>query len=65
MVESKQDKAFEHVLIDKPKLFKILLNLIDNAIKFTQMGSVIIQYEIIQYEIVILPMNLIKSQIPV
>ena len=53
VVESKQDKAFEHVLIDKPKLFKILLNLIDNAIKFTQMGSVIIQYEIIQYEIVI------------
>lgn len=53
VVESKHDKNCEHVLIDKPKLFKILLNLIDNAIKFTQMGSIVIQYEIIQNSIVI------------
>lgn len=53
VVESKHDKDCQHALIDKPKLFKILLNLIDNAIKFTQMGSIVIQYEIVQNSIVI------------
>lgn len=53
VVESKHNKACEHVLIDKAKLFKIVLNLIDNAIKFTQMGSIVIQYEIIASSIVI------------
>ncbi|MBF02689.1 MAG: histidine kinase [Flavobacterium sp.] len=46
VVESQLDKEAEHVLIDKPKLFKILLNLIDNAIKFTKAGSIIIEYTV-------------------
>ncbi len=46
VVESQLDKEAEHVLIDKPKLFKILLNLIDNAIKFTKVGSIIIEYTV-------------------
>ncbi len=53
VVESKHDKNCEHALIDKPKLFKILLNLIDNAVKFTQMGSIVIQYEIVPNSIII------------
>ena len=53
IVESKLTKKADIVLIDKPKLFKILLNLIDNAIKFTSIGFVIIQYEIVDKEIII------------
>lgn len=53
VVESKLSTKADLVLIDKPKLFKILLNLIDNAIKFTKIGSVIIQYEIVEKEIII------------
>lgn len=53
LVESKLNSKADIVLIDKPKLFKILLNLIDNAIKFTTIGSVLIQYDIVDKEIII------------
>lgn len=53
IVESKLNSKAGIVLIDKPKLFKILLNLIDNAIKFTNIGSVIVQYDIVDKEIII------------
>ncbi|NJM79851.1 MAG: response regulator [Flavobacterium sp.] len=53
LVESKHNSSCDHVLIDKSKLFKILLNLVDNAIKFTQKGAVIIQYEIVENTILI------------
>ncbi|NHN25531.1 transporter substrate-binding domain-containing protein [Flavobacterium jejuense] len=53
VVESKLSTKTDLVLIDKPKLFKILLNLIDNAIKFTNIGSIIIEYTIVDKEIII------------
>ncbi len=53
IVESKLNNSADLVLLDKSKLFKILLNLIDNAIKFTNKGAVIIQYTIEYKEIII------------
>jgi signal transduction histidine kinase/CheY-like chemotaxis protein len=53
IIEKMIDEKNTLILIDKPKLFKILINLVDNAIKFTDQGSVIIKYEIVGDNVII------------
>ncbi|VXC25814.1 Histidine kinase [Flavobacterium sp. 9AF] len=53
LIENKLNQNIDVVLIDKSKLFKILLHLIDNSIKFTNEGSILIRYGVENNEIII------------